>query len=303
MPPFERRARVASPRVGHAGGAVPLPAVTIALALAASVTWGTADFVAGLLSARLPARTVVTCSQIVSLAAISVVVLAVGLPLPPGQWWLWGALGGVAEGGGLLALYTGLARGRMGIVTPIAGLGVLVPVLVGVVRGDPMTVLIAAGIVLAVIGGVLASGPDTTGGGEGGERASILYAVLAAVGLGTAMACVDLGSRISGIHTLWSMRVASVGAFLLVSLVLTTRWRLPRRLVPGIVVVGLADLSATALFSVATTSGHLSIAGVLASLYPVTTILLAWWLLRERLRPIQALGVAAALGGIVLIAL
>lgn len=277
--------------------------VTIALALAASVMWGGSDFIAGLLSSRVPARTVVTCSQIVSLLAISIVVVAVGLPLPSGQWWLWGALGGVAEGGGLLALYTGLARGRMGIVTPIAGLGVLVPVLVGVVRGDPMTLLIGAGILLAIIGGVLASGPETSADGEGGDRTSILMAVLAAIGLGAAMVCVDLGSRISGIHTLWSMRVASVTAFVLLSLVLTTRWRMPRRLLPGIVVVGLADLSATVLFSIATTSGHLSIAGVLASLYPVTTILLARLVLHERLRPVQAVGVAAALGGIVLIAL
>ncbi|WP_435198407.1 DMT family transporter [Janibacter sp. GS2] len=276
--------------------------MTIALALAASVTWGASDFVAGLLSGRLPARTVVTCSQVVSLVAISLVVLVVGLPLPPGQWWLWGTVGGIAEGGGLLALYTGLARGRMGIVTPIAGLGVLVPVTVGLVRGDPVTLLLAAGIVLAIIGGVLASGPEIGDEDEGGDRRSILYAVLAALGLGTAMVCVDLGSRISGMHTLWSMRVASVGAFVLISLVLTSTWRLPRRLVPGIVLVGVADLGATALFSLATTRGHLSIAGVLASLYPVTTILLAWLVLKERLRPVQVLGVLAALAGIALVA-
>lgn len=276
--------------------------VTIALALAASVTWGASDFVAGVLSGRLPARTVVTCSQIVSLVVISLVVLVLGLPLPPGEWWLWGALGGAAEGAGLLALYTGLARGPMGIVTPIAGLGVIVPVAVGLVRGDPITVLLGAGILLAIVGGVLASGPELEGRSEGGGGTSILYAVLAAVGLGTAMVCVDLGSRISGIHTLWSMRVASVGMFLLLSLVLTTQWRIPRRLVSGIVVVGIADLSATVLFSIATTRGHLSIAGVLASLYPVTTILLAWLLLKERLRPVQLVGVAAALVGITLIA-
>ncbi|WP_338752097.1 DMT family transporter [Janibacter alittae] len=276
--------------------------MTIAIALAASVTWGTSDFIAGLLSARLPARTVVTCSQAVALVAISVVVLVIGLPLPPGSWWVWGALGGVAEGAGLLALYTGLARGPMGIVTPIAGLGVLVPVIVGLVQGDPVTVLLGAGILLAIAGGVLASGPEVEGRGEGGDATSILYAVLAAVGLGTAMVCVDLGSRVSGLHTLWAMRIASVGVFLVLAVVLTTRWRLPRRLVPGIIVVGLADLSATALFSAATTRGHLSIAGVLASLYPVTTILLAWLLLRERLRPVQLVGVAAALAGIALIA-
>lgn len=173
---------------------------------------------------------------------------------------------------------------------------------VGLVRGDPVTVLLGAGILLAIVGGVLASGPEVKGAGEGGDATSILYAVLAALGLGTAMACVDLGSRVSGIHTLWAMRIASVSVFLVLALVLTTRWRLPRRLVPGIVIVGLADLSATALFSVATTRGHLSIAGVLASLYPVTTILLAWLVLRERLRPVQLVGVAAALVGIALIA-
>lgn len=229
------------------------------------------------------------------------IVLVAGLPLPPGHWWLWGAIGGIAEDGGLLALYTGLARGRMGVVTPIAGLGVLVPVTIGLVRGDPVTLLLGAGITLAIIGGVLASGPEVDEGGEGGDRLSILCAVLAALGLGTAMACVDLGSRISGMHTLWSMRGASVSVFVLLSLVLATTWRLPRRLVPEIVLVGLADLGATVLFSLATTRGHLSIAGVLASLYPVT-ILLAWVVLKERLRPVQLVGVVAALAGIALVA-
>ena len=282
--------------------------MTIALALIASMTWGTSDFIAGTLSSRLPARTVVTISQAVALVAVTVVVLVAGLPLSPGEWWLWGALGGVVESVGLLALYTGLSRGRMGIVTPIAGLGVVVPVAVGLVRGDPVTLLLGAGILLAIVGAVLASGPEVRGergergGSEGGDAASIGYAVIAAVGLGAAMVCVDLGSRVSGLHTLWSMRVASVALFVLVGLVLSTRWRVPRRLLPGVVLVGLADLGATALFAVATTRGHLSIAGVLASLYPVTTILLARFLLRERLRPVQVVGVVAALVGIALIA-
>ena len=279
--------------------------MTITLALIASMTWGTSDFIAGTLSSRLPARTVVTISQAVALVAVTVVVLVAGLPLSPGKWWLWGALGGVVESVGLLALYTGLSRGRMGIVTPIAGLGVVVPVAVGLVRGDPVTLLLGAGILLAIVGAVLASGPEVRGergGSEGGDAASIGYAVIAAVGLGAAMVCVDLGSRVSGLHTLWSMRVASVALFVLVGLVLSTRWRVPRRLLPGVVLVGLADLGATALFAVATTRGHLSIAGVLASLYPVTTILLARFLLRERLRPVQVVGVVAALVGIALIA-
>lgn len=286
--------------------------MTIALALAASVTWGTSDFIAGLLSARLPARTVVTCSQIVALLVISTFVLVAGLPLPPGTWWLWGGLGGLAEGFGLLALYTGLARGKMGVVTPIAGLGVLVPVSVGLVRGDPVTLLLAAGIALAIVGGVLASGPDVGPGPKAGgasegksgtsDSRSILFALVAALGLGTALVCVDLGSRASVVHTLWAMRVASVSAFLVLALCLTTRWRLPRRVLPGLLVVGVADFSATALFSLATTRGQISIASVLASLYPVTTIVLAWLVAKERLRPVQVIGVLAALGGIVLIA-
>lgn len=86
---------------------------------------------------------------------------------------------------------------------------IAIPVVVGLVRGDPVTVLLGAGILLAIVGGILASGPEVEGRSEGGNGTSILYALLAAVGLGTAMACVDLGSRVSGIHTLWAMRVAS----------------------------------------------------------------------------------------------
>lgn len=276
--------------------------MTILLALAASLTWGTSDFVAGRASGRIPARTVVTCSQIVALLVVTLVVLLVGLPFPSGAWWLWGALAGVVEGLGLLALYTALARGPMGVVTPIAGLGVIVPVAVGVARGDPITALLGVGLTVAITGAVLASGPQLTHRRKAGQRA-IGLAVTAALGLGAAMVFVDLGSRISGVHTLWTMRVASVLLFLGLAAVTGSGTSVARRHLPTLVTIGVADLSATALFSIATSRGQISIASVLASLYPVTTIILARWVANERLRPVQVVGVLAALCGIALIAL
>src|SRR5260221_425439 len=65
---------------------------------------------------------------------------------------------------------------------------------------------------------------------------------------------------------------------------------------------GCLDLLATGLYGLANTHGLLSIVSVVGSLYPLSTIALARWRLDERIRPLQASGIAAALGGVALIA-
>ena len=71
-----------------------------------------------------------------------------------------------------------------------------------------------------------------------------------------------------------------------------------RRGLLTVAAVGLADVSANALFALASGHGLLSIVSVLGSLYPVTTVLLAHLLLGERLTRLQLGGVGVALAGV-----
>lgn len=276
--------------------------MTLVLGLLAAVVWGSSDFVAGLTSRRTPAGVVLGWSLAVAAVLTSAAVLSAG-PLPPGRWWLWGSLSGVVGTLGLCALYAGLAAGRMGVVAPVAACGVVVPVVVGLLGGDPVGALVVIGLLCAVVGIVLASGPELRTGAKG-ERAGlpVLLALLAALGLGASLVLVERGSHSSVLHTLWSLKVVGALVVLLGALVVRRVGVPPRATLPGILLVGAADLGANVLYALAATRGPLSVVSVLASLYPVATVALATLVLHERLRPVQGIGVVLALLGVVLLA-
>lgn len=272
----------------------------VLLAVAAAVVWGGSDFLAGVLSRRMPAVVVIAWSQAVGLVAISLVLLvrAQGLP-PAGPWVGWSVLAAVTGSAGLLCFYAALASGTMGVVAPVAAMGAGVPVLLGVLTGDAPGVWSWAGIAVALVGVVLASGPELTGGS--GAR-PVLLAVGAAGCFGFALFALDRGARGSLLETLWLMRLTSVIGWVMVAAVARSLGQVGRGELPGLAVVGIGDLGANTLFSVATVLGMVSVVSVLASLYPVVTILLARQVLRERLRRVQQVGVAVAMLGIGLIA-
>src|SRR5688500_1874473 len=136
------------------------------LALASSAVWGTSDFFGGLVAKRLPAIAVVGSTQAIAFAVLSVLVLvraAQGHPPAWGGGVGWAMLAGVTGASGLVAFYTALASGTMGVVAPIASMGVLVPVALGVATGEAPSPWVWLGIVIAVVGIVLASGPELSG--------------------------------------------------------------------------------------------------------------------------------------------
>jgi drug/metabolite transporter (DMT)-like permease len=198
-----------------------------------------------------------------------------------------------------------LAMGTMGVVSPIAALGVAVPVLVGLARGERPAAVQLLGIVVAVAGVVLASGPELSG--RAGAR-PVLLAGVAAVGFGVALLAIAEGSRDSTLMTLVTMRATSVSLLLVALLVAIGRGAPARDFVLGarelglVALVGIGDVSANLTFGLASTRGLVSVVAVLGSLYPVVTVLLALLVHGERLGRAQTLGVAGALGGVVLIA-
>ncbi|MGH8970972.1 MAG: EamA family transporter, partial [Actinomycetes bacterium] len=271
------------------------------LALVSSVLWGGADFLGGTASRRLPAPVVVAASQLAGLVAIWATAVGLGELDEPTDYVPWAVAAGLAGLVGLTTFYAALAAGTMGVVSPIAALGVVVPVVVGLARGERPAVLQLVGILVAVAGVVLASGPELRG--RAGARPLVLAAV-AAVGFGLALLFIAEGSRTSTVMTLVTMRATSVTVLAVALAVLARRTAVgvPARLVPVLVLVGLADVAANLTFGLASTRGLVSVVAVLGSLYPVVTVLLALVLHGERLAPVQVVGVAGALGGVAMIA-
>ncbi|MGO4342808.1 EamA family transporter [Pedococcus sp. 2YAF34] len=270
------------------------------LALASSVCWGTSDFFAGLFSRRRPAVAVVGWTQGLAFVVLCVVVLTQLDHAVWTGWPLWSVAAGLSGLTGLLCFYTALSTGTMGVVAPIAALGVAVPVLLGVATGDEPSAWTWVGILVAVVGVTLASGPELSG--DVSTRPVVLAAV-AAVGFGLALFCLDRGARTSTLMTLWGMRCTSVVVFAVVALVTRSVGGVVSREVPTLLVIGCGDLVANGLFAFASSRGEVSVASVLGSLYPVMTILLARLVLAERLRPIQQVGALLSLAGAAVIAL
>lgn len=279
--------------------------MSAALALLSSLLWGTADFLGGTASRRVDALRVVLVSQAVALAALVPLVAVLG-PEVSGRTVVIGVVAGLVGPGALLAFYRALALGTMGVVAPIAALGVVVPVIAGLIDGEEPSAAQAAGIAVAVVGVVLASGPELQGAGRGGTR-PLLLALGAALGFGIVFVLLATGSDDAGtaevVLVLLAMRATSV--VVLGGLVLARGGRsaiaVPRSDLPVLAVIGAFDVGANGTFAVASQSDLVSVVAVLASLYPAVTAVLAWRLHRERLRPLQRAGVGAALAGVVLL--
>lgn len=272
--------------------------MAVLLALSSGIMWGGSDFLGGLLSRSRRAVAVVAGSQACGLVAIGLVALVTGAWHGSLAWLGWSVLAGLLGAAGLVAFYTALGCGTMGVVSPIAALGAVVPVLVGLAQGESPSTLDVVGLVLALLGVVAASGPELSGGA--GARPVVLASV-AGVCFGLALAFIGRGAETDAVMTMTGMRVTSVGLFLVAALARRTTGGLTVRDTGTLAVVGVADVGANLLFALATQRGLLSITAVLGSLYPVVTVLLARIVLHERLRLVQQAGVVAALTGVVLV--
>lgn len=277
--------------------------MAILLALVSSALWGTSDFSGGTLTRRLPAVTVAAVSELIGLAGVVIAAAATGaLSGSSGYFW-WGLLGALSGTAGIVAFYEALATGTMGVVAPIAAMGVVVPVVAGLVQGDRPSVWQIAGIVVAVVGVILASGPELHGdGGQRGSARPLALAGVAAVGFGVVFVAIGHGAEHNTLMTLIVMRGVAVALMVVIALATSTSLRVERRDVPLLFVVGAFDVGANVTFAYASRHGLLSVVSVLSSLYPAVTVLLARLVHTERLGRAQLAGVVAALGGVVLIA-
>jgi drug/metabolite transporter (DMT)-like permease len=268
-------------------------------ALAASLAWGLGDFLGGVKSRALPALLVMGASQPFGLAILAVAVAVRGTG-PPGPEIAWAALSSLLGTIGLAAFYRGMAAGAMSVVAPIASVAAGFPVVWGLVQGDKVSFLQELGFVAALGGSAMASLE------RGGKRPR--FAAGAGWGL---LAMLAFGGYYVPLHAaaqhdwLWPslvFRMTSVTLVWTALLVTRTRRGGLRPHLAVLAAVGVLDTGGNVFFAAAaSTHGLLSVVSVLASLYPVVTVLLARFALGERVQLSQDVGVAVTLAGVVLI--
>jgi drug/metabolite transporter (DMT)-like permease len=275
--------------------------LAVALALASSVVWGTADFLGGVFTRRLTLAPVLVVSQLAGLVLLAAAAAITGEV--DTRAFVIGLAAGVFGAVGIAAFYRALATGTISIVSPVSACGALVPVVLTLAQGERPGAVALAGCALALAGAVLASVHEYAGAAPN-ARSSVLLAATAALGIGGFLYCI--GHAVRGGHTLPALlgsRTASLA--LLVAGVLATQSsiRLPPREIPAVAGIGLLDVGANALFAAAATRGYLSIVSVLGSEYPVVTVILAQTLLGERVSRPQAAGITLALIGVGIVSL
>jgi drug/metabolite transporter (DMT)-like permease len=286
--------------------------MAIALAIAASLLFGTADFLGGFATKRARTIPVVIFSQLMGLAIACVVA---GSFTPHASVHVadlaWGAAAGLAGGAGLGIFYRALGAATMGIVAAVTGVATaVVPVVVGLSLGEHPGLVPLAGVALAAVAILLVSAAITPATersvrqlGAAIPPRALGAAIIAGCCFGTFYVLIRNAGPGAGIWPLAAARGASVSLYLVAGLVARQSLRVPRAALPVIVGAGALDMVANISFLLAAhrNGALLVVVGTLASLYPVTTIVLARIVLRERLSGLQSLGLALAGGAIVLI--
>ena len=252
-----------------------------------------------MLSRRTAVFGVVFGSQLVGLVLAAMLAVVRGETAPTTIDLGWSVLAGFAGALGITALYRALAVGRMGIVAPVTGvIAAVIPVVAGMALEGVPPPLVLIGIALAIVAVVLVSRSDD---GESG-RAGLGLALLAGLGIGVMGVCI---AQVSDGHVFGPLvAIRAIQALVVVLAIVLSRsaWRVERRLLPAVAVVGVLDMAGNGAFFLAVQTGALAVAAMLSSLYPVTTVILATIILHERVTRSHAIGIALAAVAIAAIA-
>lgn len=298
--------------------------VVIVLALVASLAWGGSDFLGGYAAGGAPLSFVLASSQLAGLLAFAPVLLLQGNAMPADGRLLIGFAAGAIAVAELSLIYLAIRRGPVVVVAPIAALGAALPVAVGIAGGDHVGPVVVAGLTCCLGGAAAAAWSPAGARAARAARRDVLTGAAigggAAIGAGTVLTMIDIASKgnviwaIGAIHaggaitaTAWlgfaAVARASSGADQPRRLARAFTSLLPSRTSAlAAVAVGLSDVVADTAYAIATRSGALSVVSVLASLYPITTIALGWFALRQRVIRVQLACAVLACAGIALLA-
>ena len=280
--------------------------MAIVLALGSALVYGIGDYCGGRASRTVPSSIVALLGQLASLVLIGIAVLVATTPVPAFADLAWGGAAGAAGVVALVMFYWALGHGSMTVVAPTtAVVGAVVPVVAGLIQGERPRPLALVGIVVAIACVALVSGVGEADPQErhATPRPVLLAALLAGVGFGSLFVLLSHTTDDSGLWPLLAARVVSVP--ILVGLVLVTRARPggDRRVLALAVLAGVMDMTANVLYLGAVRRGLLSVVAVISSLYPASTVAMAFAIDRERVTRTQAVGLGLAAVALVLVSL
>lgn len=276
--------------------------LAIALALGASLAWGTSDFLGGVKSRSIPLLSVLLISQTTALALLAAMVALRGASLPEASSLGLAAVAGLGETVGIAALYRGLAVGKVSLVAPVAAIAPVVPLMAGLATGQIPGAPQFTGLALVIIGLVVTSRRPSGGENTGFETLpSIVYGLLAAFGFGTFFVAMHQASESDVGWALLTARLTAVTVILSIIILKRHRVAAPKTGLPAIAAIGSLIVAADSLYATASTLGLASIAAVLGSLHTIVTIALARIFLDEQLHRIQQIGITTSLIGVLAI--
>jgi uncharacterized membrane protein len=275
----------------------------VLLALASAFVYGVGDWFGGRASRHQASVVVAATGQIISLVLVVTATVVMGTAIPDSGTWWWSGFGGAVGALGLAGLYHGLAHGDITVVAPVSAVvGASVPVVVGLVLGERPSVLAFVGIVLAVTAVALVSG--AVGHHEHNTTPRILaIAIASGACFGLLFVAFDRADSDSGLWPLTIARLVSVPMLVVIALAIGARPTGHRSSMHLAVIAGVFDMGANALYLNAVRGGLLSVVAVVASLYPASTVMLAFLVDKERISRWQSVGMALAVVALVMVTL
>jgi drug/metabolite transporter (DMT)-like permease len=275
--------------------------IALLLSFFTCLGWGIADFIGGLKSRSLPPLAVMIIANPFGILIIGIIVLWRGKPIQNDPTIIWAFFAGLIGVITLYLLYKGFSVGSIAIVAPISGTGVILPVAVGLIRGETPSIFQLIGILAAVIGTFLAVREKKKKEISNRLVSGIYYAIASAFGVGFYFIFMDAASEIDPYWASLVMRI-SYGLILLPIVIFTrTSLRGSRSHIFPIAAMGMIDSLAGFSFAVASTIGMLSIVSVISAIYPGVTVLLSVFILKEKIQNSQKLGILMIIFGIALI--
>ena len=282
---------------------VALREVEVVFGLSAASIFGIADYLGGRASRSVHAIVVTFLGQSAALVVLLLIAFGSGVPAPGIEDWLWGGLAGVCGATGLLAFYRAMGSGFMTVAAPISAVTTGgIPIVIGLVQGERPGTLALLGMPIALFAVALVSdvfGPDH----RRAPRYVVYLSLVAGAVFGSLFVILDHTSTTSGVWPIVAMRVASVPYMAIVVMVSRKKVSSARFYLPIVIVSGVFDSIANALFLLATREGYMSVVAVIVALYPASTLLLATRIDKEKIHRPQALGLGLAVLALVMITL
>ncbi len=277
--------------------------MAILLAALCAVTYGLADYSGGRASRSVASAVVTLLGQATSFVLVVTGVIVIGTPIASAHDLWWGAAGGIAGGFALIAFYTALSRGTMTVVAPTtAVVSAGLPVIVGLSLGERPSGTALVGIVIACLAVALVSGAIGTRHQET-TLSTVVLAATAGAGFGFIFIAFARTADDSGLWPLVAARAASIPVVAIVVIATRPGRGAMRSVIWLMVASGVLDMAANLFFLEASHRGLLSIVAVISSMYPVSTVFLAFGLDRERVSRTQAMGLALVITALTLVSL